>query len=463
MPIYPHAGGLGVVGIGSDAPGSSTDNPGSGALIFGHELIHDYNVFHTNTADACGSNDNNSTFPYPNSSIQEFGFNPITGKIYDPATTHDLMSYCPSGGSKQGWISPFTWNTMFNKLAPSSAITASGKGVTPGGVYSLSSSMESLVINATVFNPAFSPPVPGKLGTLYRVANSPIYTIPTGDYAIELRDASNTTLYSQPFVVDFSSEYSAHDGPSSPDSPPPFPPDPTHRVDVSMVIPWVEGTSSIVLVHQKDVLDQRAVSSNPPQVQITSPTQPVDWPAGTTQSLTWTGSDPDSNPLTYEVFYSPDAGATWVLVASSLTETSYPVVVDAMAGGSDVRFRVVASDGVNTAFDETEANISIPNHPPLITILEPASGAAFLPGGLVVLQGSATDFEDGSLPDDALFWSSDRQGSLGTGPSLPLTTLLPGAHIITLTAIDSYGITSSASVKIFVGYQLNMPVVVKNR
>ena len=119
MPIYPHAGGRGVVGIGSDAPGTNTDNPGSGALIFGHELTHDYDVLHTNTADACGSNDNNSTFPYSSSSIQEFGFNPITGKVYNPANTHDLMSYCPSGGSKQGWVSPFTWSRMFNNIASS--------------------------------------------------------------------------------------------------------------------------------------------------------------------------------------------------------------------------------------------------------------------------------------------------------------------------------------------------------
>ena len=120
MPVYPHAGGVGVVGIGTDRPGSSTDNPGGGALIFGHELVHDYNVLHTDTADACGSNDDNSTFPYASSSIQEFGYNPVTGKIYSPSSTHDLMSYCPAGGSKEGWISPFTWNTMYNKFTPAS-------------------------------------------------------------------------------------------------------------------------------------------------------------------------------------------------------------------------------------------------------------------------------------------------------------------------------------------------------
>ena len=64
MPVYPHAGGLGVVGIGTDRPGTSTDDPGGGAYIFGHELTHDYNIYHTNTADSCGSQDGNSDFPY---------------------------------------------------------------------------------------------------------------------------------------------------------------------------------------------------------------------------------------------------------------------------------------------------------------------------------------------------------------------------------------------------------------
>ena len=54
MPVYPHAGGYRVVGIGSDAAGTSTDNPGSGALIFGHELVHDYNVLHTDTLMPAG-------------------------------------------------------------------------------------------------------------------------------------------------------------------------------------------------------------------------------------------------------------------------------------------------------------------------------------------------------------------------------------------------------------------------
>ena len=60
---------------------------------------------------------------------------------------------------------------------------------------------------------------------------------------------------------------------------------------------------------------------------------------------------------------------------------------------------------------------------PIALIADPIDGARFAPGALVVLQGSALDLEDGRLADEALHWSSDRQGNLGTGPSIPLTAL----------------------------------------
>ena len=83
---------------GPTTAGTSVDNPGSGAVIFGHELTHDYNVYHTNTgSDDCGSDDGNSDFPYTTSSIQEFGFNPDTGKIYDPATDARPDELLPAG------------------------------------------------------------------------------------------------------------------------------------------------------------------------------------------------------------------------------------------------------------------------------------------------------------------------------------------------------------------------------
>jgi hypothetical protein len=136
-------------------------------------------------------------------------------------------------------------------------------------------------------------------------------------------------------------------------------------------------------------------------------------------------------------------------------------LVDSMAGGNDVRFRIVATDGVNTDFDETDYPISIPNKAPYVTILNPVSEGHYTPGSLIVLQGSATDLEDGSLPDSALSWSSDRQGGLGVGPSVPLVVLDPGKHVITLTAVDSFGISATMDVTIYIDYPINMPLINK--
>lgn len=443
MPVYPHAGGYGVVAIGNDSPGVSTDNPGSGAFIFAHELVHDYNFKHTDTPDACGSSDDTSPWPYANSSIQEFGFNPFTGKVYDPATTHDVLSYCPANGTKQGWMAPFTWQGMFNKLSPS--YLAQTPNPVGGPV---------LVVNATLNNPALGMDS-GQLGDMFKVdTEAPLVLPEPGDYSIQLRDAANAVLATHPFTLTFQSEYSSHDGP--------HPGDPTPRPTAStvMVVPWVEGTASIALLHNATLLDTQPVSANAPIVQITSPNAAVSWPAGSTQALTWTGSDADGDALSYSVFYSHN-GVDWALLATGLTGTTYAVDVDSMAGSTNARFRVVATDGVLTGDDETNYPITIPDKPPAPVITNPGNGTILPFGDLVVMQGIASDLEDGTLPEVSLAWSSDVQGALGTGSSLPVAGLQPGYHNITLAATDSNGNTGQATVRIYIGSLSHLPIIAK--
>lgn len=465
MPVYPHAGGLGVVGIGTDAPGTSTDAPGAGGYIFVHELLHDYDLKHTNTADACGSNDGSSAFPYTSSSIQEFGFNPITGKIYDPASTHDALSYCPSGGSREGWISPYTWNYMSNRLdAAAQAAQAGALGTRLGPQnFQPTAANELLVVNATIFNPqapGYDPKQPGRLYNLHRLSGgegAALYPLPGQGFAVELRDGGKT-LYREDFGISFESEYDGHGG--GEDDAPPFPPEDTRQADVSMILPWSEGTTQVVLLAGNQVLAAQAVSAHAPVVTITNPAAPATWPAGSTRNLTWTGSDQDGDSLTYAVLYRYNASVAWQLLASELTGASYAVQVDAFAGGNAAHFRVVASDGVNVGFAESAA-VTIPNKAPMATISDPPDGAMFAPGGLVVLQGIGIDLEDGTLPDAALQWSSDRQGVLGVGPSLPINTLIPGEHVITLRAQDSAGLTGSAVAHILIGYRDYLPVMLR--
>ncbi|MCB9121932.1 MAG: hypothetical protein H6640_19585 [Caldilineaceae bacterium] len=461
MPVYPHAGGLGVVGIGTDAPGTTTDTPGAGSYIMVHELFHDYDLKHTNTADACGSNDSSSAFPYGSSSIQEFGFNPLTGKIYNPSNTHDVLSYCPSGGSREGWISPYTWNYMSGKIdlaAAADAAGADGTLVRLGAEnMQVTGASQSLVVDLTIFNPATSPAKAGTLNAMHKVDGGIAYPLPGTGYAVQLRNGA-TVLSSEEFGVSFESEYDGH-GEVGHDTPP-FPSADSPQADLSLIIPWVDGATSIALVQGSTVLDSRAVSAHAPVVTITNPASPATWPAGTQQTLTWTGSDADGGTLSYSVLYSYNDGATWDLVASDLTTTSYVVDVNAFAGGPTARFRVVATDGVNIGIGES-APVSIPNQAPYAVIVNPENGGAYSPGNLVIFSGSGVDMEDGRIPDGQLAWSSNRQGALGVGPSLPVNTLQPGQHTITLTATDANGQSGTATINVFIGERLYLPGIAR--
>ena len=134
--------------------------------------------------------------------------------------------------------------------------------------------------------------------------------------------------------------------------------------------------------------------------------------------------------------------------------------VNAFAGGPTARFRVVATDGVNIGIGES-APVSIPNQAPYAVIVNPENGGAYSSGNLVIFSGSGVDMEDGRIPDGQLAWSSNRQGALGVGPSLPVNTLQPGQHTITLTATDANGQSGTATINVFIGERLYLPGIAR--
>ena len=100
----------------------------------------------------------------------------------------------------------------------------------------------------------------------------------------------------------------------------------------------------------------------------------------------------------------------------------------------------------------------IANHAPTLTLLSPTDGDTFFEGGTVNLNATASDTEDGDLTA-SIQWSSDLDGSLGSGGNLSLTNLSLGQHQLTATVTDSGGLSDSQTVGVEIASLLEFGLV----
>lgn len=224
------------------------------------------------------------------------------------------------------------------------------------------------------------------------------------------------------------------------------------------------GTSRIAIYHGDQELASRPVSAHIPQVTLTYPNG-GEVPDGDQIEATWEACDADGDALSYTLQYSADGGARWQVLATGIATTTLRLDAAVVPGSDQGKFRVLASDGVNTAQDESDTTFTVPNKAPRVWIVSPLDGASYVLRQSVALIARTIDVEDGSLDDAALSWTSHLSGVLGTGRMLHVTDLIPGAHIITLTATDSGGATNTQKVTILVEGALNemyLPIIVNN-
>ena len=87
--------------------------------------------------------------------------------------------------------------------------------------------------------------------------------------------------------------------------------------------------------------------------------------------------------------------------------------------------------------------------PPVVGISAPSNGTSIAFGAPLVLAGTATDPEEGDL-SSKIAWSSDRDGALGTGATLTVSSLALGTHVITARATDTTGASGTATVSVTV-------------
>ncbi len=434
----------GTLGIANDIPSrgaaSTASAPFSGAetapWVVSHETGHMLGRRHTNTAQpALGASppgcwlgpSSQPTWIYadnllrsgPAPGVLEVGFDVVAQTVLAPQTTFDVMGYCAG----TNWISPHSTQGILQVL--DSPLTAA--------------------------------PVPaaaaGQLGSYWQVSGplqggdanlDPIFIVQTqgstepgsGTHRIDVLGAQENVLFTRFFT------------PMAPHiSPGPDEPAPDGTPFFSELIPVQASATSIA------VKDPGGITLAQVALGGTSPTVNITFPAGAElfrgpETATWTVTDLDSTSHMFHVHYSPDGGVTWRSLTSAESALSLVVDFSELPGSvGQSLLRVFASDGVNTG-SAVSNPFSVVKKQPTAEIVFPATGASFAVRTLVLLQAVAFDPDDGLLTDSSLQWSSDVDGPLGNGDDLPVYSLSPERHTITLAATDGDGNTATDQVSI---------------
>lgn len=220
------------------------------------------------------------------------------------------------------------------------------------------------------------------------------------------------------------------------------------------LVPYQSRTDIVEIEGPDGVLTSVQAGSANPTVTLGSPNG-GEVLTGDSVTVSWTGNDPDGDPLTYKLQYSPDNGASWMVLAENHSETTVEVDTMNLVAGDQVLFRVWVSDGIHTAYDQSDASFTLPNRTPQVEIFSPDQEVTIAISQTLSLQASVYDPDIGTMETDQIGWVSDLDGTLGNGSPLGVTGLSVGTHTITLQADDSVGGISTDEVQVTVVADLN--------
>ncbi|MEZ4861745.1 MAG: hypothetical protein R3C14_10570 [Caldilineaceae bacterium] len=416
------------LGCGWDTDGSYAD------WYAGHEMGHSLGRAHPSASAAlCGNSASDPSYPYPNGQIgpndgsmegfdvgdPSFG---IARRVYPGTSWYDVMSYC----SNQ-WISDYTYTGMYNFMIahPSVVVAAASATQVNGDFLSIAGAIDTATNT-------------GGFSLVRRLSTVVSPTTPTpGNYSVRLLDGQDTVLAETAFTPN-----PAEDSPLS---------------GFDLVINFVAGARAIQLVNTSDktILATQTISANPPTISDVA-LQGAPNPVSGTVTLGWTASDPDGDPLTFDIFYSRDNGATFQPVQMNATGSSTQIDTAVLGGSGTAILQVVASDGVNTA-EAASAPFVMANKAPEPYILLPEDNLHIHYGQLVNFNAMAFDAQDGLVAEGGFVWKNASGDTLGNGPMISLTDLPVGANVITLVATNSVGESATTTVTVIVDDDLNLP------
>jgi hypothetical protein len=412
-------GGVGYVGAGF----VGTSLEGTLAHEINHNLDRAANgagAWGRHAPGGCGATGADPAWPYPNSNINEIGFDTRlpwrSATTVVPANTPDLMSYCQSGRLPTKWISPYRWQNLFDNANFAAAAAQPQAATAVSEVVYISG-------RVTISDTGALDPIITQMG-LPSTAQS-------GAYAVDLQNAAQTVLQTMGFTPVFSDVEGAA----------------TDTFDFRFQMPKQAGVARVVLKHGATPLATIVASPSAPTVGVLAPAGGATISGETT--IQWNANDGDpSAALSFNVLFSKDDGLTWRPLAAGRTESSLTLDAARLPQTNAGRIRVIATDGFHTATGDS-ATFRVIGGLPDVRITAPQAGSSIPAHTPFTMQGHATDVEGNPIPETQMVWSYTAAGTatpvqFGVGRAAALA-LPRGVYTVTLTAADLQNNTAAAS------------------
>ena len=165
-----------------------------------------------------------------------------------------------------------------------------------------------------------------------------------GNLTVETRDAGNQLLTNISIKPEFLVKF---DGGNT-----------TEVDEVPVLLTFkAENVRRIVFLVNGTIKTDRNVTPNTPIVTVTAPNGGEVY--NTSFNVTWTASDADGDQLFYAVLISGDGGANFTTLVIDHNETFYTLNDNDFNNGTKYVIKVLATDGVNTGRDISNANFTI--------------------------------------------------------------------------------------------------------
>ncbi|MBK9169984.1 MAG: choice-of-anchor D domain-containing protein [Bryobacterales bacterium] len=290
---------------------------GDDSKTVAHEVGHNMGLRHPATPDDTSWDPETDWLPRDSCGIQEPGFDVAARQLKPSTAFFDVMSYKPDSVQ---WIAPFHYLKLYRGHFIPRARAAAGT--------------RNLLISGWANRDGTQ----ARLDPLYpAVDGEPADdSLASGNYGLQFR-GDDGELGEHCFILTFRDHETFED------------------LDEQWFVRTVAvplETRRIALTRSGQELAVLTMSPNAPEVRFLTPQAGDEWSGGE-QTVRWTGSDADGDRLVYSLLYSFDDGASWLPLTVDSDEAEFVLDPAAVRGGDAVRFKLLATDGVNST--EAEA------------------------------------------------------------------------------------------------------------